>query len=235
MKSCLTSVILTLAILLLSVPGLDAQGREEIPFNDEWNFQGQSVSGLPVDQSVSLPHSWNTLDAQKGIQYYRGTGKYVKRFDAVRSWSGRRVFIRFEGVNITAKVVLNGHDIGEHKGGYAAFSFELTDHLLFDQENSLEVTVNNEANLEVIPLVGDFNNYGGIYRPINLIVTDPVCISPLDYASPGIYLKQGNVSRESADLEVVSKLSNSSGKDVDIVYRTSVFDASGEVIESQQS
>jgi beta-galactosidase len=235
MKSCLNSVILTLAILLLAVPGLDAQGREEIPFNDEWNFQGQSVSGLSIDQSISLPHSWNTLDAQKGIQYYRGTGKYVKRFDAAKSWSGRRVFIRFEGVNITAKLVMNGHDIGEHKGGYAAFSFELTDHLLYDQINSLEITVSNEVNLEVIPLVGDFNNYGGIYRPVHLIVTDPVCITTLDYASPGIYLKQGNVSGESADLEVLTKMSNSTGSEADIYYRTSVVDASGEMIESQQS
>jgi beta-galactosidase len=235
MKSHLASVIVSFAILFLGIPHIIAQGREDIPFNDNWIFQGQSVSGLPVDEIVSLPHSWNRFDAQEGIQYYRGTGKYVKSFETMNSWSGRRVFIRFEGVNITAKVVLNGHKIGEHKGGYAAFCFELTEYLLTDQKNSIEVTVSNEANLEVIPLVGDFNNYGGIYRPVNLIVTEPVCITPLDYASPGIYITQGNVSRETAEVEIMAKMSNGTGKDVAIVYKTSIIDASGEEVERQES
>ncbi len=229
------SVLLILSVFLLTIPGIKAQGREKISFNSNWNFQGQSVSGLPIDDTVTLPHSWNKFDAQEGIQYYRGTGKYVKSFKAIKAWNGKRIFIRFEGVNITTSVVMNGQEVGEHKGGYAAFSFEITDHILLDQENIIEVTVSNEANLEVIPLVGDFNNYGGIYRPVNLIVTDPVCITPLDYASPGIFLKQGNVSRESAEIEVLTKMSNGSGRDIEIVYRTSIINASGEVSESQQS
>ena len=106
--------------------------------------------------------------------------------------------------------------------------------MLFDKENIIEVTVNNETNLKLF-LVGDFNNYGGIYRPVKLIITDPVCITPVDYASPGIYLKQGNVSRESAEIEVLTKMSNSTDKDIDIEYKTSIIDASGEVVESQLS
>ena len=88
MNSCLDSVILTYAILLLAVPDINAQGREEFPFNDEWNFQCQSVSGMPIDQTLSLPHSWNTLDAQKGIQYYRGTGKTLQRDEPYHKGNG---------------------------------------------------------------------------------------------------------------------------------------------------
>ena len=121
MKSYLASVMVPLVILLLSFQDINAQGREEIPFNDKWNFQGQSVSGLSIDELVSLPHSWNKFDAQEGIQYYRGSGKYVKSFDAIKAWSGKKIFIRFGGVNITAKVVINGQDVGEHKGGMQRF------------------------------------------------------------------------------------------------------------------
>ena len=159
---------------------------------------------------VNLPHSWNKKDAQEGLPYHRGSGKYTKSFAANKAWMKKRIFIRFDGANITTHVTLNGHNLGEHKGGYAAFVFEITDHLLYDLENSIEIIVNNEANLEVIPLVGDFNNYGGIYRPINLIVTETICISPIDYASPGIYLKQSNVSKQNADIEVLTKISNES-------------------------
>lgn len=185
MKSSKTFIVFVLAMLWLAISNLSAQEREHIPFNDQWAFQGKSVSGVAIDEMVTLPHSWNTTDAQEGIPYYRVDGNYTKRFNVEESWQGKRVFIRFEGVNITAIVILNGQQLGEHKGGYSAFSYELTDKLLADQENVIEVKVNNEANLEVIPLVGDFNNYGGIYRPVNLILTDAVCITPLDYRSPG--------------------------------------------------
>ncbi|MDN5212929.1 glycoside hydrolase family 2 TIM barrel-domain containing protein [Fulvivirgaceae bacterium BMA12] len=235
MKCHLIFILFMLPIFFHTPPELKAQGRQEIPFNDHWIFQGQSVSGLLVNETVSLPHSWNKSDAQEGMQYYRGIGKYQKSFDGQESWSNRRVFIRFEGVNITATLTLNGHKLGTHEGGYAAFCFEITDHLLLGQKNTIEVVVSNETNLEVIPLVGDFNNYGGIYRPVTVIVTDPVCITPLDFASPGVYIRQQHVSKESADVEVLTKISNKTGADAEVEYKSTIIDASGEVVESQQS
>ena len=133
-------ISLTLIFVLHS---LFAQ-RSEVPFNDSWSFKGQSVSGASVEEIVNIPHSWNKADAQEGLPYYRGDGFYAKNFPADPSWQNKRVFIRFEGVNIKAKVMLNNREVGEHKGGYAAFSFEITDFLRFDQDNVLEVTVNNE-------------------------------------------------------------------------------------------
>ena len=210
---------------------LPAQERLEIPFNEHWTFQGQSASGASIHETIKLPHSWNKTDAQEGIPYYRGTGQYTKNFTADDVWKGKRVFIRFEGANIKTKVVLNKQELGEHKGGYAAFCYEITDALQFDQDNTLEVSVNNEANLEVPPLVGDFNNYGGIYRPVSLIITNPICITPLDYASPGIYLKQKNVSDQQAEVEVLTKFSNGTNTDASVTYETTLLDASGMLVE----
>ena len=225
-----------LVFILLSV-SLEsfAQNRKEISFNEHWRFQGKSVSGLQIDDIVNLPHSWNTHDAQQGIKYFRGVGQYTKTFDVEESWINHRVFIRFEGANVIANLKINGQELGEHKGGYAAFCFELTKYLLFDQKNSLEVTVSNKENLEVIPLVGDFNVYGGIYRPVNLIITSPVCISPLDYASPGVYLKQKSVSKEKAEIEVSTKTSNGTDEDSEISYQTTILDATGVEIDTQIS
>lgn len=225
-------ILFSLIVLSLSCTlALTAQ-RTTLPFNDEWNFRGQSVTGLEIDETVTLPHSWNKTDAQEGLVYYRGDGFYTKRFTAKPEWQGQRVFIHFEGANIRTKVVFNGRELGEHKGGYAAFCYELTNDLNFAGENTLEVTVNNEANLEIIPLVGDFNNYGGIYRPVQLIVTPPVCITPLDYASPGIYLKQRNVSKERAEVEVLTKISNAGEGEAAITYETTILDAAGAVVQS---
>ena len=214
---------------------LQAQVRQVMSFNDQWSFQGQSISGLERNEIVNLPHTWNATDAQKGIKYYRGSGHYIKTFDVDENWANQRIFIRFEGANITSKVTINGHELGEHKGGYAAFCYEITDHLLYNQKNTIEVVVNNEENLEVIPLVGDFNNYGGIYRPVSLIFTHPICITPLDYASPGIYLKQENVTKDNADVIVLTKVSNSYKEQQQITYKTTILTDSGTVIDSQIS
>lgn len=235
MKSTLIFFLCAFSVMVASITNLCAQNREEIPFNDQWSFHGKSVSGVSVDQIVNLPHSWNSQDAQIGIPYYRGNGRYEKSFIASETWTNKRVFIRFEGANITTKVVLNDKEIGSHRGGYAAFIFEITTHINQEEENKIVVTVNNEETKDVIPLVGDFNNYGGIHRPITLIVTDKICISPLDYASPGIYLKQKNVSKKSADIEVLTKINNASGAGTSIDYKTILLSASGEEIESQLS
>src|SRR5690606_29391029 len=93
----------------------------------------------------------------------------------------------------------NGHYnfVGRHQGGYSAFVFELTSMLQFGVENELLVKVNNEATPQVIPVNHTlFPMYGGIYRPVELIVTDEINIAVNDFASKGIYITQKNVSKK---------------------------------------
>ncbi|MEF8799384.1 MAG: sugar-binding domain-containing protein, partial [Candidatus Bipolaricaulota bacterium] len=142
--------------------------RQEIPFNKGWQFTGKAVSGKLVEKTVNVPHTWNATDAQKGISYYRGTGTYEKSFVAKDEWKEQRVFARFNGVMSIAEVYLNGELLGEHRGGYSAFIFELTNKHRFGGENHLKVVASNEATLDVLPLTGDFNLYGGMYRPVHL-------------------------------------------------------------------
>ncbi len=132
-----------------------------------------------------------------------------------------------------AQVYLNNKLLGEHRGGYAAFIFELTKKLKIGKENVIKVVANNEYTLEVLPLFGDFNIYGGMYRPVNMIVTAPICISPLDFASPGIYLKQSNVTEASADVNVEVKISNGSRQSENITISTTIFNAEGNVVEAE--
>ncbi len=226
--------LLTTLTLISSVFVIFSQSRIEIPFNNEWQFTGSSVSGKKIQEQVTIPHTWNATDAQEGISYYRGKGVYEKQFLAENNWKNKRIFIRFEGVMTTAKVFLNDELLGEHKGGYSAFIFELTDKLKFGQENTLKVIADNKYTLEVLPLFGDFNIYGGIYRPVNLLITPQVCISPLDYASPGIYLKQSDVSGSSAKVDVIVKISNATKSDKKRQVSITIFNPKGEVVQRKQ-
>ena len=197
--NCKTYAFAALLAATSALPS-DAQ-REDKLINDNWNFRfSHQVNGSDA-RRVDLPHTWNAQDALSGkIDYKRGIGNYTKRLFVDNSWRGRRLFLRFEGANSVTDVFVNGKCLGEHRGGYGAFVFEITDKVEYGKQNTILARVNNGERLDVMPLVGDFNFYGGIYRDVHLVLTDNLCISPLDYASPGVYLQQKAVSRERAEV-----------------------------------
>lgn len=183
--------------------------RQDILLNDNWIFRFSHQVQKGTEVRVDLPHTWNAQDALSGkIDYKRGIGNYEKKLFVRPEWKGKRLFIRFEGVNNIADVFINRRHIGEHRGGYGAFVFEITEKVEYGKENSILVRVNNGEQLDIMPLVGDFNFYGGIYRDVHLLITDETCISPLDYASPGVRLIQDSVSHKYAKVRAFVELSN---------------------------
>ena len=187
--------------------------RQDILLNNQWKFRFSHQVHTGTEVRVDLPHTWNAQDALSGkIDYKRGIGNYEKKLFVQSQWKGKRLFLRFEGVNSIANVFINRKHIGEHRGGYGAFVFEITDRVEYGKDNSILVRVNNGEQLDIMPLVGDFNFYGGIYRDVHLLVTDEICISPLDYASPGVRLIKHRVSNEYACVRALIDLSNGSDK-----------------------
>lgn len=211
-----------LALLLVAASAAWAQ-RTQIQFNNDWQFRF-SHQVQKDTRRVDLPHTWNLEDALSGqTDYKRGIGNYEKALFVPPLWKGKRLFLRFEGVNSVANVFINGKHIGEHRGGYAAFVFEITDRVNYGKNNTILVRANNAEQLDVMPLVGDFNFYGGIYRDVNLLMTNPTCISPLDYASSGVYLVQESVSQKEARISVKVNLSNAAA-DTDVELNVQVID-----------
>lgn len=201
------NTILCLVLLLFST-SLFAS-RKEILLNNDWSFRFSHQVQKGSEQRVNLPHTWNSQDALSGKQdYYRGMGNYGKTLFVKPEWKGKRLYLRFEGVNTIANLFVNDTHVGEHRGGYGAFVFEITDLVKYGENNKLLVKVNNALQLDIMPLVGDFNFYGGIYRDVNLIITEPVSVSLTDYASPGVYLIQNKVTKEQADIKANVVLSN---------------------------
>lgn len=112
---------------------------------------------------------------------------------------GRRVFVHFDAVNSYAEIFVNKQRVGHHAGGYTAFAFDIT-RFLKDGNNTLTVLASNAYRTDVAPLAGDFNIYGGITRPVSLIVTNSRCISPVDCASSGVYVHQKKIDRDLAEI-----------------------------------
>ena len=183
--------------------------RQRIALNDNWEFYPALHVGSknPLPTVVSLPHTWNNTDVLHSTDYLRTTMWYKRTIHIDKQTANaKRIFLYFHGVNSMATVYVNKNMAGEHKGGYTAFCLEITPYIKYG-ENILEILVSNAFRTDIAPVTGDFNVFGGIHRPVELIITDKNCISPLDYASSGVYLKQSNVTDKNADLEIITKLS----------------------------
>ena len=237
MKTVLLQSSRLVSVVLFMLYGMSmfAQ-RQDILLNNDWNFRFPHQVQKGTEVRVDLPHTWNAQDALSGkIDYKRGIGNYEKNLFIRPEWKGKRLFIRFEGVNNIADVFINRRHIGEHRGGYGAFIFEITGKVEYGKENSILVRVNNGEQLDIMPLVGDFNFYGGIYRDVHLLITDETCISPLDYASPGVRLIQDSVSHRYAKVRAIVDLSNGSSGNQEVELNVRLLDGQRVVKEGTKN
>lgn len=227
-KSCILILSFLCAITTFA-------SRKEILLNENWKFRFSWQVQNSSERRVDLPHTWNAQDALSGKQdYYRGVGNYRKEIDIPSEYNGKRLFMRFEGANTVTNLFINQKHVGEHRGGYGAFVFDITDFVEYGKKNEVLVRVNNSLQLDIMPLVGDFNFYGGIYRDVYLIVTENQQISLTDYASPGVYLIQEEVSRNQAKINAKVMLSNyDSGRNAELGIK--VFDGTKEIINEKKN
>lgn len=221
-----------LLMLAMTIAATGAYARSILPFNDGWSFYKVQSPG-EVSQ-VTLPHCYNAGDACDAA-YFRGETVYTKKFDAPAAGKDDRVYIRFEGVGFQAQVTLNGVDLGKHKGGFTAFCHEITG-LLREKGNVMEVKVDNSKDETMMPLEGDFTMFGGIYRPVSLFVLPKGNITPMDYASPGVYFEQLEVDASKGVAVVKLLVDGFSEKDLgNISLFIELSDAAGKPAFARQS
>lgn len=188
-------------ILISTIAFGHLQAREIYLLNDNWLFSFRHENSSDNARCITLPHTWN-LDALTGKpDYLRTTADYTRKLYVPRAWTGKRLFLKFYGVENTAEVFVNGKYIGGHRGGSTAFAFEITEAVKFGTENDLRVAVRNVVTGDVLPLSSIHNIYGGIYRDVELIVTDQTAISPLYMGSNGILIHPLSITPERVDAE----------------------------------
>ena len=242
----MTKIFSLLFCWLMVLAGVNAQSRTVQTFNDGWQFKKGPFSTDVIPfmnkwndkwSEVTIPHTWNAKDMQlKHNAFYAGDAYYKKTFMAGKELKDKAVFLRFEGVGQVADLYVNGSFAGKHKGGYSAFVFDITGALKYGENNELLLKVNNASRPDVIPVNHNlFGVYGGIYRPVSLIVTDKVHITVDDHASSGVYISQENVSGKQADVNVKVKLSNKYFQPQPVNLQTAVYDAQGKLVTQRRA
>lgn len=155
--------------------------------NRNWLYGGKNA---PADEArwerITLPHSnvrlpWHNFDDKS----YQFVSHYRRHFRAPKAWQGRRVFVDFDGAMTASVVSLNGERLGEYKGGYTPFSFELTEGLKFDADNAIDVALDSSERADIPPFGNniDYLTFGGIYREARLRVVPRGFIENV-YAKP---------------------------------------------------
>ena len=230
-------------ILLFIVGWVQAQQRVVYTINDGWKF----TKGSPFEaqltgcddsswETVNIPHTWNDKDADDETPgFYRGPVWYRKQLFIDKSQEGRRAVIYFEGANQEVRFYLNGQFVGEHKGGYTRFCFDITPHLRYGQENLFAIYVNNVYNPNIPPLSADFTFFGGIYRDVYLQFMNPVHIATNDYASSGVYIRTPEVNNSAASVEITTLLTNDMPQATEIRVENIICDADGKEVKKTQA
>jgi beta-galactosidase len=177
-------------------------------------------------ERVELPHTWNAhdvSDAKSG--YWRGIGWYRKHFALDASFSGKSVFLEFEGVNSISEFWLNDQRLGRHQGGYTSFEFDVTRQVRFG-DNVLTVKVDNLYHAAVPPTVKtDYNFYGGIYRDAWLRLSEPIYLAEVTWTTPG-------VTRESAEVQIQSGIINKTVQTAELTLVHELFDPHQRLVRS---
>ena len=194
--------------------------------NNDWEYIDQWSDAFIIDGSadkiVRLPHTVQELPLHyANSESYQKVVGYRKKLTFDSSLKDRRYFIRFDGSAHETTVYFNGKELYVHSCGYTAFIVELTDNILFDQENVLTVKVDSREGLNTPPFgfVIDYLTYGGIYRDVWL------------YDKPAYFIKDVFVTTNT--LDTVSVSIQTDGLVPIDSYQVKILDSKGEIIAQQ--
>ncbi|MFR9522990.1 MAG: glycoside hydrolase family 2 TIM barrel-domain containing protein [Rikenellaceae bacterium] len=217
-----------LLLTLLSLTCAAFAQREVVQINGNWRFYFSSENSADYARTISLPHTWVYEQSNVLISTQPTTANYIRDLYVPKVWEGKRIFIKFYGVQSVADVLVNGRYVGEHRGGSTAFSFELTDFLTVERDNKIHVIVNNAPQSDVLPTSHEEDLYGGIYRDVELIITDKTAVSPLYYGSDGVFVDGANVNAVAAEGVIRVHLTSSESNHCQLTV--SAFDEQGRVV-----
>jgi beta-galactosidase/beta-glucuronidase len=111
--------------------------------NGPWEFASGSAYAAPpfnthLPETILVPFPMES--ALSGIMRHEESMWYRRTFYVPSTWSGRHILLNFDAVDWEATVYVNGRYVGTHRGGYDAFSFNVTGWLV-DGPNELIVRV----------------------------------------------------------------------------------------------
>ena len=226
-------------------------GRRVFNFNPGWRFYKGAVQGAENPafnddqwEIVNCPHGLELhSDQASGSKNYQGEAWYRKRFHLPATAEPVRSVLHFEAVMGKTQVWLNGTRLAEHVGGYLPFEVDLTPHLKPGEENLIAVWTDNSDDPSYPPgkpqAFLDFAYFGGIYRDVWLVQTQPIhitsAVSAEEVAGGGVLVHYDNLSEHSVDVFFQTHVANRSNTRAQVSIEALLKSPSGEVVGHSQA
>jgi beta-galactosidase len=213
------------------------KGRIVFPLNRRWRYSPTATPAAHernFDDShfaqVIVPHTnvrlpWHSFDDKT----YEFVSIYRRHFRMPTGTRSHRVFVDFEGVMTASTVWLNGERLGEYRGGFTPFSFELTPHLDWSGENVLAVEVDSTERADIPPFGNeiDYLTFGGIYREVQLRLVAPTYIE-------NIFAEPKDVLSGKPALDVQCFLASSEKSADGLMVEVALFDGDRQLAKATQ-
>lgn len=246
-------ILMICFLLACSGTALAQELRQTTDLANGWRFQygeaGEAPAAPGFDdrawEQVSVPHTWNKIGEyaearSAGANNAQGVGWYRLTYDAPAAAQGKRFYLDFAAVGAIADVWVNGVHVGQHKGAFSRFRFDVTAQWKPGAANTIAVRADNSkpavgsSTEHVIPLAGDFFIHGGIYRGVSLVTVSAFSFDLLDSGGPGLYISTPKVGADAAEVAARIQLRNADSKHHTGDVRLTIRDAAGaEVTKSQ--
>lgn len=226
-----------------------AQPRQVTDLSKGWKFRFGSDGEPPLSpelddsgwDTVAVPHTWNHIgeyasQRSAATDNRQGVGWYRLRITAPPAEKGLQQYLDFAAVSNIADVWVNGVHVGQHRGAFARFRFDVTRLWKPGAVNLIVVKADNSkrepgsSTSQTIPLAGDFFVYGGIYRGVSLVTVNSAGIDLLDHGSPGVYARAETLTADKAEVGILTRLRNSGSSVRPVQLATVVRDASGQTV-----
>ena len=252
-KTILFASLLMAGLPLMGTLSADAAVRDTISINQGWQFHRgdvKNISELKATQSgdevVNLPHDfligqdWVAPDASerpdnsdagsnvrsrlspRGFKEM-GIGWYRYQLTPKDEWKGKRIILDFQGIMLVGDVYLNGQRIGGTDYGYLGFDIDLSKLLKWGQVNEIIVKADTGK-----PNNSRWYTGGGLFRDVNLIVTD----KNLYFPRHPLFIRTVN----NKEIKIRANILNlQKTKKPQIPVEVKILNAEGKVVAQQKS
>jgi len=137
-------------------------------------FDGQILVPFPVESALSGVAKWI---GPENVLWYR------TKLDVPSDWMGQRILLHFEAVDWETTVWFNGEKLGNHKGGYDPFYFDVTNHIKIPDDQSLVVSVWDPSDKGSQPRGKQNSEPGGIFYTSSTGIWQTVWLEPVPETS----------------------------------------------------
>ena len=143
--------------------------QDWLNLNGLWQYQaGTANDAVPAGQTLSsqILVPFPVESAISGVMEHHDRLWYRRQFEIPSEWSGQRILLHFGAVDWESQIYINGTSLGIHRGGYDAFSYDITDALTGSGLQELIVRIFDPTNSQAIACgKQDLNPSGIWYTP----------------------------------------------------------------------